>query len=133
MDFPDFSKIFEITGRIDLKYNSTITEKSKHFDNKDKCHQVIFTLGWSTHGLCVKEVVKNSNGERTENIRHLTCHRTPTAFDGRFQHWVNMKESDRVIDRIAVVCYLTDVPSYFRHPPMTMKDLKSRKRKLMGP
>ena len=120
-DFPVFASAFKETGRIDLKYNSTITEKSQHFDRQDKSHQVIFTLGSSFNGLCVKEKDERSHFAKVATI---FCHRKPTAFDGRYQHWVDGSITE-ASDRIAVVCYLADVPPHLRHKVLTATALKT--------
>ena len=117
--FEEFGELFSKSGRIDLKYNSTIVRGSSHFDRKDVCHQVIFTLGSSKEGLIVEE-----NKKETE----LQCHREPMAFDGRFQHWVAKWDVNGATtrDRIAVVCYLTDAPESFRHEKMTVEEIKEK-------
>jgi len=113
-EFGDFGKLFQQTGRVDLKYNTSIREEDKHFDKLDVCHQVIFTLGRSKAGVIVKE------GESTTKI---ACHRLPTAFDGRYQHWVE-SQSMKDNDRIAVVCYIVDAPESFKHEKMSVEDLQ---------
>ena len=110
-----FGELFQKCGRVDLKYNSSIQEEDMHFDKQDMCHQVIFTLGRSKESLYVKETVKTTE---------VNCHRLPTAFDGRFQHWV--ANHGAVRDRIAVVCYIVDVPSSFKHEKMSVEDLRTK-------
>ena len=117
--FKEYGDLFKKSGRVDLKYNSTIVRGSSHFDLKDVCHQVIFTLGSSKEGLMVEE---------NEKEKELQCHREPMAFDGRFQHWVAKSDVNVATsrDRIAVVCYLTDAPESFRHEKMTVEEIKKK-------
>ena len=112
--FPTFAIIFERAGRIDLKYNSCISESDKHFDKLDKCHQVIFTLGLSQECLMIQE------GEIGVLPTKVQCFRNPKAFDGRFQHWVEQCGASSPLDRIAIVCYLVDVPESYKHAKMNM-------------
>ena len=49
--FREYGDLFRKSGRVDLKSNTTIVRGSSHFDKKDVCHQVIFTLGSSKEGL----------------------------------------------------------------------------------
>ena len=115
-DFGDFGTLFQQTGRVDLKYNTSITEEDMHFDKQDVCHQVVFTLGSSRAGVVVKEA---------ESTTTIACHRLPTAFDGRHQHWVE-KKSTKNMDRIAVVCYIADAPESFKHEMMSVEDLRRK-------
>ena len=112
--FPTFAVIFERAGRIDLKFNSTISQSDNHYDRQDKCHQVIFTLGRSQECLMIRE------GEKDVQPVAVKCHRNPTAFDGRFQHWVEQYGTNLPRDRMSVVCYLVDVPEDYKHPKMNM-------------
>jgi len=112
-EFGTFGTLFQQTGRVDLKYNTSIREEDMHFDKQDVCHQVIFTLGRSKARVIVKEA---------ESTTTISCHRLPTAFDGRYQHWVENQSKDR----IAVVCYISDAPDYFKHEKMTVEDLRRK-------
>ena len=112
--YPIFANIFAQAGRIDLKYNSSIKEADNHIDGNDKCHQVIFTVGLGTEPLLVKEDIQ---------IESVQCHRDLVAFDGRFQHWVGEYQTPAFKDRIAVVCYLVDLPESYKHPRKTMRDI----------
>ena len=112
-DFGDFGTLFQQTGRVDFKYNTSITEEDMHFDKQDVCHQVMFTLGSSKAGVIVKEA---------ESTTTFACHRLPTAFDGRFQHWIEPCDTVEK-DRISVVCYIVDAPQSFKHQKMTAEDL----------
>ena len=112
-EFGNFGTLFQQTGRVDLKYNTAISEEHMHFDKQDVCHQVIFTLGRSKAGVIVKEA---------ESTTTISCHRLPTAFDGRYQHWVEHQSTENK-DRIAVVCYISDAPESFKHEKMTVEDL----------
>jgi hypothetical protein len=116
-DFCTFAGIFSQSGRIDIKYNSSIKQADRHFDRKDVCHQVYFTLGNSDECLYVDEI---------QGVVELSGQKKPTAFDGRFQHWVGLpcgRPSDQ--DRISFLCYLTDVPLRYKHGRMTVLDLKT--------
>lgn len=114
-DYKHFAEIFKVAGRVDLKYNSTISPEDNHFDKKDSCHQVFFTFGDSNQKLCVQE--------RTV-LTKLSGFFTPTAFDGRFQHWVEERKDMGPSDRISVVCYLVDVPGFYKHSKMTAEEIK---------
>ena len=111
--FPTFSKIFAKAGRIDVKYNTSISRSDRHFDKQDVCHQVFFSLGSTRDDLCVLE----------EQIEFIQGYENPTAFDGRFQHWVAdfIDSTDR--DRISIVCYLVDAPESYQHCKKSMKEL----------
>ena len=117
---PKFAEIFKVAGRVDLKYNSTICEEDHHFDAKDACHQVFFTFGHSNQKLCVEEGT---------TVTKISGFFSPTAFDGRFKHWVEEREKTGVPlgvnDRISVICYLVDVPEYYKHKKMTTAELKT--------
>lgn len=110
--YPKFAEVFEKAGRVDIKYNSTISKEDKHFDNKDVCHQVFFTMGTSEENLCVQE---------EENLVKIRGE-APQAFDGRFQHWVEVN-NDSERDRLSVVCYLVDAPESFKHHRKKVADL----------
>jgi hypothetical protein len=113
--FQEFGRIFKSTGRVDLKYNSSISESDLHIDRNDQCHQVVFTLGESRRRLVVKE---------NENIVKLESFRNPTAFDGRFQHWVEEYKDAESGDRISIISYLVDVPESYKMKRMSAANLK---------
>ena len=121
--FKEFGRLFGICGRVDLKYNTTISKETSHFDKQDVCHQVMFTLGRSAEALIVEE---NTNTENSSTPTNIFCHRDPVAFDGRFQHWVERCKQTTQRDRISVVCYLTDAPKSFQHKKMTVKELQDK-------
>jgi len=114
MHFPTFAGLFLQAGRVDVKYNSVITRDSNHFDKKDVCHQVFFSVGTTENDLCVLEdgIVQRLQGKHK-----------PTAFDGRFQHWVDDFGYEPSRDRISIVSYLVDAPTSYRHDKMTMTQL----------
>ena len=112
--FPCFSRILSRHGRVDMKYNCRITVDDKHVDKQDQCHQVMFTMGSSNNGLVVLE---------NFHERVLDCYYNPVAFDGRFQHWVQDHPSS-TSDRISIVAYLTDTPSYYMHSPLPYCELQ---------